>query len=185
MNRVPTLIVAYNFENVNINGNQNVNLSMDISENDPTLDNVAFQNATQDVLHCNSRRFQNAIMGSGQTFPNASAFRDVVYRMSLSCRFRYYYKRNSYKHITVMCTVSDCPWKITCRVVSVSNIVKVYIFINDHNHNVDDVVASQPLIRSNCASMVINEVILSTPKYQPGQICKDFIKEHDMRLTYC
>ena len=57
MNRVLVPIVASNFENVTINGNSNVNLSMDISENTSTLDNWAFQNATQDVIHCNSRRF--------------------------------------------------------------------------------------------------------------------------------
>ena len=30
-----------------------------------------------------SRRFENVIMGSGHTFPNALDFRDVVYMMSL------------------------------------------------------------------------------------------------------
>ena len=75
VNRVLAPVVAYNFENVTINGNPNVNLSMDISKNAPTLDNGAFQ---------------NAIIGSGQTFPNASAFQDVMYLMSLCNRFRYY-----------------------------------------------------------------------------------------------
>ena len=51
MNRVLVPIVASNFENVTINGNLNVNLLMDISENTSTLDNWAFQNATQDVIH--------------------------------------------------------------------------------------------------------------------------------------
>ena len=46
MNRVTTPIVAYNFENITINGNSNVNLFMDTSKNALTLDNGAFQNAT-------------------------------------------------------------------------------------------------------------------------------------------
>ena len=79
-------------------------------------------------------------MGSGQTFPNAFAFQDVVYLMFLSDRFRYYYKRNKYKHITATCTVSCCPWKITYHIVGASNVVKVHTFINDHSHTVDDVV---------------------------------------------
>ena len=106
-------------------------------------------------------------MGSAQTFPNAFAFQNVVYVIFLSGRFRYYYKRNNYKHITVTCTVSGCPWKITCRAVGALNVVKVHIFINYHSHIVDDVVTSQPFERSNHASMVIDEVIRSTLKYQP------------------
>ena len=125
MNRVPTPIVAYNFENITINENLNVNLLMNISENDSTLDNGAFQNATQDVIHFKSRQFQNPIMGSGQTFPNAYVFRDAVYLMSLSDRFWYYNKRNSYKHIIVTSTVNGWLWKITCHAVGESNVVKV------------------------------------------------------------
>ena len=79
-----------------------MNLSMDISGNASTFESYELSNRGigTDVLHCNLRRFQNAIMGSGQMFPNASTFRDVVYLMSLSGRFQYYYyyKRNSYKH---------------------------------------------------------------------------------------
>ena len=104
-------------------------------------------------------------MGSEQTFPNASTFQDVVYLMSLFAWFQYYYKRNNYKHITVTCKDSGCPWKITCHTVGTPNVVKVHTFINDHSHTVDDVVASQPFIRSNCSSMVIDEIIRSTPKY--------------------
>ena len=81
-------------------------------------------------------------MGSGQTFPNVSAFRDALYLMSLSGRFQYYYKRNSYKHITVICIVTDCPWKITFRAVSASDVVQVHTFRNEHSHIVDDVVTS-------------------------------------------
>ena len=106
-------------------------------------------------------------MGSGQTFPNALTFRDVVYLMFLSTRFQHYYKRNSYKHIIVICMISGYPWKITCRAVGASNIVKVHTCINDHSHTVDDIVASQPFFRSNHASMVIDEVIRSTSNYQP------------------
>ena len=42
MYKVPTPIVASNFENITINGNSNVNLFMDTLENALTLDNEAF-----------------------------------------------------------------------------------------------------------------------------------------------
>ena len=40
-----------------------------------------------------------------------------------------------------------------------SNVVKEHTFINNHSNTVDGVVASQPFVRSNCASRVINEVM--------------------------
>ena len=92
-----------NYEHVHGNETQNLHLSMDISANGPTIESYGLSNrgAETDVPQRSTRRFQNAIMGSGQTFPNVSAFRDALYLMSLSGRFRYYYKRNSYKHITL------------------------------------------------------------------------------------
>ena len=107
-----------------------------------------------------------------------------MYLISFFDRFRYYCKRNNYKHITITCTVRGCPWKITCRAMGASNVVKMHTFINDHSHTVNDVVTSQPFVRSNRASMVIDEVIRSTPEYQLQEIFKDFIRDHSMRLTY-
>ena len=38
-------------------------------------------------------------------------------------------------------------------------------------------------MRSNRASLLIDDVIWHTPDYQPRQICKDFHKQHGMQLT--
>ena len=62
-----------------------------------------------DVVQHNSRRFQKEIMGSRQTFQNTDAFRNVVYLMFKAKRFRYYYKRNCFKHMIVICIVNGCP----------------------------------------------------------------------------
>ena len=158
-----------NYEHVHGNRTPNLQLSMDISANDPIIESYGLSNrgAETDVLQRSTKRFQNAIMASGKTFPNVYAFQDDLYLMSLSRRFQYYYKRNSYKHITVICTVTNCPWKITCHLVGASDVVQAHTFRNEHSHTVDDVVASQPRVRSNCAAVVIDEVIRSTPEYQP------------------
>ena len=87
--------------------------------------------------------------------------------------------------MSVVCTVNGCPWKITCRTIGASHVVQVHTFINHHNHSIDDVVTNEPLVRSTRADVVIDDVIRSTPKYQPRQICEDFIREHMMRLSYC
>ena len=86
--------------------------------------------------------------------------------------------------MTVICTVNDCPRKITYRAVGASHLIQVHTFINEHRHIIDDLVSAQPLVRSNRASKVIDDVIQFTPEYIPRKICKDFIWEHGMRLTY-
>lgn len=58
----------------------------------------------------------------------------------------------------------------------------MHTYVNEHNHNVDDVVASKLI--ANQASKVIDDVIRSILDYQPRQICKDFVYEHGMRLCY-
>ncbi|KAL6323882.1 hypothetical protein AAG906_005879 [Vitis piasezkii] len=99
-------------------------------------------------------------------------------------RFRYSFTRNTPKHMTVVCTITQCPWKVTAHAIGDSKIVQVHTFRNVHNHSLEDVSSSQPLIRSNRASLVIDDVIRSTPNYQPSQICKDFVRQHGMQLTY-
>ena len=72
--------------------------------------------------------------------------------------------------MSLVCTIDNCPWKITCRALGVMNVVQVHTFENTHNHSLDDVAFSQPIIRANHASMVIDDVIHSTLEYQPRQI---------------
>ena len=158
----------------------------EINTHSPTIESFEFSQrcAESNVVQLESRRFENAIMGSGQTFPNASEFHDAVYLMSMACRFRYSFTRNTPKHMTVVCTITQCPWKVTAHAIGDSKIVQVHTFRNVHNHSLEDVSSSQPLIRSNRASLVIDDVIRSTPNYQPSQICKDFVRQHGMQLTY-
>ena len=58
---------------------------MDVSANASQFCEV--HGSESDVVQHNSRRFQNEIMGNGKTFPNADAFYDVVYLMSIVGRF--------------------------------------------------------------------------------------------------
>ena len=149
------------------------------------LSHIGFpKDVLNQMLEHDSRQFQNSIMGSGHTFPNTVEFQDAVYLMSIVGRFHYCFKRNSIKHMTIVCTVDECPWKVTTHAIGDSNIFQVHIFRNLHNHSLEDVASSQPLVRSNRASLLIDDVIWSTPDYQPRQICKDFQRQHRMQLTY-
>ena len=139
----------------------------------PQLSHLGFHKDVLKQISFNQpSRFEHSIVGSEQTFPNASKFRDAIYLMSLARKFWYSYKRNSPKHMTVVCTIENCPWKITAHAIGYSNIVQVHTFRNLHNHCLEDVALSQPLVRSTRASLVIDDVIRSTLEYQPRQICK-------------
>ncbi|XP_059591763.1 uncharacterized protein LOC100245246 isoform X1 [Vitis vinifera] len=179
----PTPIVGSNSAHVLSSGGD---MPIDICNDSLTIESCGFSQrcAESNILKRDSRRFENSIMGSGHTFPNAAKFRDAVYLMSIAGRFRYCFKRNSTKHMTVVCTVNECPWKVTARAIGESNIIQVHTFQNRHNHSLEDVAACQPLVRSNRASLLIDDVIRSTPDYQPRQICKDFQRQHGMQLTY-
>ena len=166
----------------------NVDPPMDVSDDPPRIQSYGFLQRCAEqtpVDQLDSSQFHNAIMGSGQTFRNATKFRDAVYLMSLAGKFRYSFKRNSPKQMTVVCSVDECPWKITCRAIGSTNIVQVHTFRNVHNHSLEDVASCQPLVRSNRASLIIDNVIRSNPDYHPRQICEDFIKQHGMQLSYC
>ena len=64
--------------------------------------------------------------------------------------------------MTVVCTVAQCPWKVITRAIRDSKIVQVHTFCNVHNHSLEDVSSSQPLVKSNRASLVIDDIIRST-----------------------
>ena len=132
-----------------------------ISNESPTIESFGFSQicAETNIIQLQPSRFQHSIIGSGHTFPNVSEFRDAIYLMYLARKFQYSYKMNSSKRMTVVCTIEDCPWKITARAIGDSNIVQVHTFQNVHNHCLGDIALSQPLVRSTCASLVIDDVV--------------------------
>ena len=98
-----------------------------------------------------SSRFESAILGSGHTFSTANDFRDAIYLMSIGGRFRYKFKRNYLKHMTIICVVEGCPWKVTARAIERTKIVQVHTFRNEHNHSLEDVSVSELAVRCNRA----------------------------------
>ena len=83
----PTLIVTSNSSPLITSPiDANVKIRMDISNEFIAFDSLGFSRrcVESNFGELQSRRFENAIMGSGHTFPNASDFQDVVYMMSLA-----------------------------------------------------------------------------------------------------
>ena len=88
-------------------------------------------------------------MGSGHTFSTENDFRDAICLMSIGGCFRYKFKRNCPKHITVICVVEGYPWKVTDCAVGKTKIVQVHTFRNQQNHFLEDVSVSKPAVHCN------------------------------------
>ncbi|XP_010645949.3 uncharacterized protein LOC104877993 [Vitis vinifera] len=131
-----------------------------------------------------SNRFREAILGSGHTFKNADEFRNAIYQMSLAGRFQYKYKKNSPTHMSVKCSVEDCPWKITTHAVEGNEILRVYTYQVNHNHIAQDECSSKVRVSSKRGAVVVEDVFRTTLEYLPRQICKDFERDHGVQLTY-
>ncbi|XP_059593539.1 uncharacterized protein LOC109122719 [Vitis vinifera] len=131
-----------------------------------------------------SNRFCEAILGSGHTFKNADEFRNAIYQMSLVGRFQYKYKKNSPTHMSVKCSVEDCPWKITTHAVEGNEILRVYTYQVNHNHIAQDECSSKVRVSSKRGAVVVEDVFRTTSEYLPRQICKDFKRDHGVQLTY-
>ncbi|XP_059591129.1 uncharacterized protein LOC109121789 [Vitis vinifera] len=131
-----------------------------------------------------SNRFREAILGSGHTFKNVDEFRNAIYQMSLAGRFQYKYKKNSPTHMSVKCSVEDCPWKITAHAVEGNEILRVYTYQVNHNHIAQDECSSKVRVSSKRGVVVVEDVFRTTPEYLPRQICKDFESDHGVQLTY-
>ncbi|WJZ96735.1 hypothetical protein VitviT2T_015388 [Vitis vinifera] len=134
------------------------NASCDANPNTMMLSRgFASRCADSEYTPLESNQFREAILGSGHTFKNADEFRNAIYQMSLAGRFQYKYKKNSPTHMSVKCSVEDCPWKITAHAVEGNEIL---------------------------GAVVVEDVFRTTLEYLPRQICKDFERDHGVQLTY-
>ncbi|WJZ82781.1 hypothetical protein VitviT2T_002509 [Vitis vinifera] len=160
------------------------NASCDANPNTMMLSRgFASRCADNEYTPLESNRFREAILGSGHTFKNADEFRNAIYQMSLAGRFQYKYKKNSPTHMSVKCSVEDCPWKITAHAVEGNEILRVYTYQVNHNHIAQDECSSKVRVSSKRGVVVVEDVFRTTPEYLPRQICKDFERDHGVQLT--
>ncbi|XP_010655185.1 uncharacterized protein LOC104880400 [Vitis vinifera] len=161
------------------------NASCDASPNTMMLSRgFASRCADSEYTPLESNRFRETILGSGPTFKNADEFRNAIYQMSLAGRFQYKYKKNSPTHMSVKCSVEDCPWKITTHAIEENEILRVYTYQVNHNHIAQDECSAKVRVSSKRGVVVVEDVFRTTPEYLSRQICKDFERDHGVQLTY-
>ena len=78
----PTPIVASNSAHVSSIGKS----PLQKSNESPTIESFGFSQrcAETNIVQLQPSRFEHSIVGSGQTFPNASEFRGAIYLMFLA-----------------------------------------------------------------------------------------------------
>ena len=108
----------------------------------------------------------------------------MIYQMSIGGRFQYKYLKNSPKHMSVKCSIDDCPWKITAHAIAGNEILRVHTFRINHSHIVQDQCSSKVKVSSKRGAVIVGDVFKTTPNYLPLQICKDFSHDHGVELTY-
>ncbi|RVW26853.1 hypothetical protein CK203_103931 [Vitis vinifera] len=132
------------------------NASCDANPNTMMLSRgFASRCADSEYTPLESNRFREAILGSGHTFKNADEFRNAIYQMSLAGRFQYKYKKNSPTHMSVKCSVEDCPWKITAHAVEGNEILRVYTYQVNHNHIAQDECSSKVRVSSKRGAVLL------------------------------
>ena len=143
------------------------------------------------ALHCaesectplESNWFHETILGLGHTFKNVEEFRNKIYQMSLSGRFKYKYMKNSLNHMSMKCSFEGCHWKITTHAIEGNEILWVHTYQVNHNHIAQDECLFKVRVSSKRAIVVVKDVFRTTLDYLSRQICKDFECDHGVKLT--
>ena len=104
---------------------------------------------------------------SSHTLKNAEEFHNAIYQMSLGGRFKYNYMKNSPTHMSMKCSIDDCPWKITTHVIVGNEILRVHTFCVNYNHIVQDQCSSKVKVNSKRGIAIVDDVFRTTLDYLP------------------
>lgn len=121
-------------------------------------------------------------MGVGQTFDNADAFRQALYKYSIAHRFSYTFVKNTFKKMIVKCSIDGCKWKISAG--AVAGKLSVKSFQEEHIHSAQDNQTNTHKARSKLTSSIIIDEIMSSGDKAPNEIRRDFYREYGVSLSY-
>ncbi|KAE9452758.1 hypothetical protein C3L33_15340, partial [Rhododendron williamsianum] len=78
------------------------------------------------------------LTGKGQLFESPDLFKQSVLLFVASNKFSFTYLDNSRAYFRLICKVAGCPWKLTAKCESSTDLVRVIMFRNEHLHNAED-----------------------------------------------
>ncbi|KAI8551614.1 hypothetical protein RHMOL_Rhmol06G0199500 [Rhododendron molle] len=124
------------------------------------------------------------LTGKGQLFESPDLFKQSVLLFAASNKFSFSYLDNSRAYYRLVCKVAGCPWKLTAKCEGSSDLVRVIMFRNDHQHNAEDASNYKLTFRSKQVGLLFKNRIVDKPQYLPRDICKDFEHVFQCRLNY-
>ncbi|XP_054808709.1 uncharacterized protein LOC129310819 [Prosopis cineraria] len=145
----------------------------------------AVQMVPTPIPEMSSMKWKDLLVGKGQFFPNVDAFRQALYKYSISYKFSYKFKKNNKEKIIAYCKVEGCEWNIAAYSIGKDNeILRVTKFNNDHTYNVqDNLIVSHPT-RSKLTSSIMVDALRSNIDKGVNELARDLYKEYGVRLSY-
>uniref|UniRef100_A0A5B7A5U7 Transposase MuDR plant domain-containing protein n=1 Tax=Davidia involucrata TaxID=16924 RepID=A0A5B7A5U7_DAVIN len=99
-------------------------------------------------------------------------------------KFAFQYLTNRHSYFKVVCKVEGSEWKLIAGCEGDSDVVRVKMLNNVHNHTARDVADYHPVVCSKNIGNMIKYKIAETPSYLPTQIRKDIKLSYDVRMSY-
>lgn len=132
--------------------------------------------------------WRKEIVGVGQVFPSAEAFRTSIFKYAIAHKFNYKFTRNCRQRIVVQCAASGCPFQICVRGSLQRSMVVVRIFKGQHVHDAGDegeqLTWAKRRLKASMLAQVIEAKVRVSPDYSPVDIMKDLELELGVKLTY-
>ncbi|KAK6942929.1 MULE transposase domain [Dillenia turbinata] len=136
-------------------------------------------------LALSSKEWDEEIMGAGQKFDSAEAFRMALCKYAFAKRFNYKFVRNHHTQMSVVCAVDGCCWKLTAYSSGKgSSSLTIRKFVDSHNHPKQDESNFKSTMKPKFILELVGEKITSSPNYLPREICKDIESAFDVKLSY-
>lgn len=159
------------------------------SEEGSGMDEHASIGSEQPDIHMRKMSlWKKEIVGAGQVFASAEAFRQSMFKYAIAHKFNYKFMRNCRQRIAVQCTASGCPFQICVRGSLHRDLVVVKNFKGEHVHDEGDESEQFKLdnrkLRASMLAQVIEGKIRVSPDYSPHDIMKDLESEFGVKLTY-
>ncbi|XP_054778400.1 uncharacterized protein LOC129286465 [Prosopis cineraria] len=124
-------------------------------------------------------------MVKGSFFPNVDAFRQALYKYSISHKFSYKFKKINKEKIIAYCKVEGCEWNIVAYSIGKDNeILRVTKFNNDHTHNAQDNLIVSHSARSKLTSSIMVDALRSNIDKGANELARDLYREYGVRLSY-
>ncbi|GMP92113.1 hypothetical protein CsSME_00042478 [Camellia sinensis var. sinensis] len=130
-----------------------------------------------------STMWHAVLVGEGQAFENADAFRQAVFKYAIAKKFPYKFSHNRSNYLSVGCAIDGCQWKVTASHEASTNFISIKKFVDCHTHSLLDETNFKPKFRAKLMGSIIQKESLDCPAL-PRELCSDSLRNFSIPLTY-